>query len=93
MSTNLTKEEAQKEIEKKLMEKGCTEVFFTDPKDDLLVVLFNCKELTSFTNIINGWSYSGIQIDSSKQRQYRINFKRDTVYNSAVNLGMAGSIN
>ena len=75
MSTDLTKIEAKKEIESALKEKGCYDIYFPDSNgDNTLTVLFNCKELTSFKYSLSGWEYSGIQLDETKERQYKIAF-------------------
>lgn len=76
MLTNLTTEEARKLIKGLLEKKGCIDVSFPDLKDDIIVTTFNCKELTSFNQPIRGWVYSGIQLDPSRQRQYKIDFKK-----------------
>ena len=69
-------EETKKIIEASLKGMGCTDITFPDPKDKLIVVTFNCKEITSFVTHIPGWTYSGIHLDPTGGRQYRIDFKK-----------------
>jgi hypothetical protein len=73
----MEKEQIMKKIKEILEKMGCTEVNFPDPKDDLIVVTFNCKNLTSFVADIPGWIYSGTQLDPSLSRQYKIDFKKN----------------
>ncbi|GEM_PF-2111258 len=70
----LNQEELKKEIEKILINMSCTDILFPDSKDNLVVVIFNCKELTSFKADLPGWIYSGIHLDPSKTRGYKIDF-------------------
>lgn len=67
-------EEVKSVSEKILTEMGATDLLFPDPKKNLLVVLFNCKILTSFKATLPGWTYSGIQLDPTTERQYKIDF-------------------
>ena len=69
-------EEIKKIIEEALKNMGCTDIMFPDPKDNLLVAIFNCKEITSFVTNIPGWAYSGIHLDPTGLRQYKIDFKK-----------------
>lgn len=63
---------------KEILEKmGCTDVIFSDIKDNLIVATFNCKNLTSFVSDIPGWRYSGTQLDPSHERQYKIDFVKN----------------
>ena len=55
---------------------GCTDVAFPDPKEDLVIAVFNCKEITSFVTEIPGWTHSGIHLDPTHEHQYKIDFKR-----------------
>lgn len=66
-----------KRIAKEHLEKmGCTDIIFPNPKENLIVVTFNCREITSFVGDITGWTYSGIQLDPSNNRQFKIDFKK-----------------
>lgn len=55
---------------------NCTDIVFPDPKDDLVVATFNCTEVTSFVAQIPEWTYSGIHLDPTRQRQYKIGFTK-----------------
>lgn len=72
----MQKEQVEKIIEEILKGMGCTEIVFTDSKEDFIVVTFNCKEITSFVTDIQGWTYSGIHLDPTHTRQYKIDFKK-----------------
>jgi hypothetical protein len=76
MAQTLNQQELKTEITKALESMGCSDILFLDSKDDLLVAVFNCKELTSFKLELPGWKYSGIQLDSTHTRQYKIEFVR-----------------
>jgi len=67
-------EDLKKEVTKILGSMGCTDIIFPDPKDDLVVATFNCKDLTSFVASLSGWFYSGIHLDPTSKRQYKIDF-------------------
>jgi len=47
-----------------------------DIKDDLIVAVFNCKEITSFVTEIFGWTHSGIHLDPTGGHQYKIDFRK-----------------
>lgn len=72
----MNKKEALVKIEEVLKRMNCMNITFSDPKDDLIVAVFNCKEITSFVEDIPGWTYSGIHLDPTGQHQYKIDFKR-----------------
>lgn len=55
---------------------GCSDIDFPDPKEDLIIATFNCKQLTSFQAQIDGWEYSGIHLDPSGKHQYKIDFRK-----------------
>ena len=65
-------------VSEQLTEMGGTDITFPDSKDNLIVATFNCKNLTSFKAIIEGWTYSGIHLDPTSNRQYKIDFIRKT---------------
>lgn len=75
LNKKLDAQELKKEVEKILTDMGCSDILFPDPKDDLIVTIFNCKELTSFQADLPGWTYSGIHLDPSGVRGYKIDFK------------------
>lgn len=70
----MNKEELIKTVEQTLTNMGCTDIIFPDPKDDVIVATFNCKVLTSFKASLEGWTYSGIHLDPTNNRQYKIDF-------------------
>ena len=72
----LNQEELKREVIKALENMGCSDILFPNPKDELMVAVFNCKELTSFKMDLTGWAYSGIQLDPTHTRQYKIDFAR-----------------
>ena len=76
MAQTLNQEELKTEITKALQNMGCSDILFSIPTDDLIMVAFDCKELTSFKIELSGWTYSGIQLDTAHARQYKIDFKR-----------------
>ena len=71
----MDKEQLQEKIKDVLEKMGCTDVIFKDVGLDFYAA-FNSKEVTSFVASVDGWKYSGIQLDSSGERQYRIDFKK-----------------
>jgi hypothetical protein len=72
----MDKQQAIDKIKEALSKMGCTDVSILETGEDMIVVIFNCKELTSFVADILGWSYSGIQLDPTHTRQYKIDFKK-----------------
>ena len=69
-------EETKKIIEDSLKNMGCTDIVFLDVKNDLLVVVFNCRKITSFVTKVPEWIHSGIQLDQTGAHQYKIDFKK-----------------
>lgn len=69
-------EEAKGEILKALQRMGCLKIFFQEQRPNSVVVTFDCKDLTSFKAEVPGWHYSGIELDETQERQYKIVFKR-----------------
>ncbi len=69
-------EEVKELIDESLKKMGCLDIIFPNSKEDLIVATFNCKEITSFVTGIPGWSYSGIHLDPTGKRQYKIDFKK-----------------
>jgi len=67
-------ENLKKKVKELLINMDCTDITFPDPKEDLLVVTFNCKNLLSFKAELEGWTYSGIHLDPTSNRQYKIDF-------------------
>ncbi len=71
----MDKEQAQGKIKEVLEKMGCTDIIFKDTGADFYVA-FNSKEVTSFVANVDGWRYSGVQLDGSDERQYKIDFKK-----------------
>ena len=71
-----TQDELKTEVSRTLENMGCNDILFQNITDLLVTVVFNCKELTSFKMDLPGWIYSGIQLDLTRTRQYRITFSR-----------------
>ena len=72
----MDKEQVQKKIKGVLEKMGCTDVIFKDVEQGLFYVAFNSKEVTSFVVDMDGWKYSGVQLDVSGERQFKIDFKK-----------------
>lgn len=72
----MAKEEVKNEIEKALEKMGCTDILFLELTDETVVVVFNCKDLTSFIAELPGWIHAGIELDQTKNRQYKIKFSK-----------------
>lgn len=70
----LTVEELKKIVEERVKEMGGENILFPDTKEDVLVVIFDSKELTSFRAELPGWTFSGTHLDPTKTRQYKIDF-------------------
>lgn len=73
----LTQDELKKIVEGKLRAMGGEEILFPDSKENLVMVLFNSKELTSFKAELPGWVYSGTHLDPTRVRQYKIDFVKN----------------
>ena len=76
MSTKISAEQIKKIVVEQLTSMGCLDIDFPDPKEDLVVVAFNCRQLTSFQTQIDGWEYSGIHLDPSGKHQFKIDFRK-----------------
>jgi len=68
--------DTQNEIRARLQGMGCADILIREVNEDLISATFNCKDLTSFKERIDGWSYTGIELDESKQREYKITFRK-----------------
>lgn len=79
----MEKEELKKKVEETLKNIGCKDIIFSDGGESVMEVLFNCEEVISFKTPILGWTYSGIQLDESKRRQYKINFRKSEMVQQA----------
>ena len=70
-------EETIKVISKVLEQMGAVDIAFQDTKkNNLIIAVFNCKEVTSFIADITGWVYTGIQLDPTGGHQYKIDFTK-----------------
>lgn len=72
----MNKEEAFIKIKEALEKMGCTDISFSETGEDVIVTTFNCKEITSFVAEIPGWTYSGIHLNPTEGRQYKIDFRK-----------------
>jgi len=73
----MNKEELQEEAGKILSELGARDVKFSDEASDKIVASFNWENVVSFKPSLSGWTYSGIQLDPTKEREYRIEFSKE----------------
>jgi len=68
-------EELKKTVEKTLKEMGCTRIQLIETSNkEGVTATFDCKTLTSFKAEISGWTFSGINLDPTSVRQYKIDF-------------------
>lgn len=81
----MKKEELKKKIKEVLENIGCKDIIFSDDGESTMNVLFNCEEVISFKTETPGWTYSGIQLDESKTRQYKIYFRKLEMVQQATN--------
>lgn len=72
----MEKGELKKQVEIILTSMGYTGITFSNGEEDLLVVSFDAKELTSFKMDLKGWTYSGIQLDPASSGRYKIEFRK-----------------
>jgi len=72
----LDKKMLTQQINDTLTKIGCTDVKFDDSKENLVLALFNCKEVISFNANLPGWQYTGIQLDPTHEREYKIEFSK-----------------
>ena len=73
----MEKEELKKQIIEILEKMGCLDIVFRENiNEGIIIVLFNCRNLTSFKGSFDNWIYSGIHLDPSNERQYKLDFKK-----------------
>ncbi len=72
----MDKEKVLVKIKEALEKMGCTDILFSETGEDLIVVTFNCKEITSFVAEIPGWTYTGIHLNPTEGRQYKMDFNK-----------------
>ena len=89
----MNKEELKEKIEEVLKIMGGKDISFSDNGDSMVTVLFNSEEVISFKAETPGWTYSGIQVDESKTRQYKITFKKEESVQQAENSSSLNSSN
>ncbi len=67
----------KKKVREILIQMECTGIAFSELKENLIAVTFNCKNLTSFKADLLGWTYSGIHLDPTHKHQYKIDFLKN----------------
>lgn len=73
----MLKDELKIKIGEVLDKMGCTEIEFSNGTPSFAVVKFNCPTLISFKANLEGWAYSGIQINNlGGLQKYKIEFKK-----------------
>lgn len=72
----MNKEDLKSQIQGILTNMGYTSITFSNGPENIVVASFDAKELTSFKTELAGWTYSGIQLDMTGSRQYRIEFRK-----------------
>lgn len=76
----LKKEELKNYITGELEQIGCKNINFSNGETGLLVVSFDCDNLISFRKEIEGWNYTGIQLNLDKKEstdgKYKIEFRK-----------------
>ena len=70
------KEELKNLVTQTLTNMGFTEIDFPVYETNKVVVVFNGKEVTSFTEDLAGWTNPGIQLDESGKREYKMEFSK-----------------
>ncbi|HLD04256.1 MAG TPA: hypothetical protein VJG90_00910 [Candidatus Nanoarchaeia archaeon] len=73
----MLQEELIKKIKAALENMSCAEVSFPEPKDNFVIATFNCQALTSFKAELPGWKHSGISLDPSGKKQFKIEFIKE----------------
>ena len=83
MEKIFTADELRSSLEKFLSEKGCSSIFFPDRKDDLVVAIFDCKNIFEDKDVENfsGWTRSGVVVnkDSSLNHQYQLHYRKGSL--------------
>jgi len=74
----MDKEKLKKQVKQILEELGATEIQFPDTGPDKVIVNFNWKNVISFKASLSGWTYTGIQLDPTNGRKYKIEFSRES---------------
>jgi len=61
-------------ILERLKEMGCKDIVLEETNQELIVARFNCEELTSFNERLDGWTQLGIELNDKEGHDYRIIF-------------------
>ena len=69
----MEKEELKQQVKKTLEELGAKDIQFLEDGDKV-IASFNWEKVVSFKVILDGWKYTGIQLDPTRERQYKIEF-------------------
>ncbi len=72
----MTKEELKQKIKDILEKMGCESILFSENGENSLNALFNSKDVISFKAETPEWEYSGIQLDETEEREFKISFKK-----------------
>lgn len=72
----MNKEDLKIKVSEILKNMGYENIAFSNGEENILIVTFNSKELTSFIADLPDWSYSGIQLNTSGSSQYKIEFRK-----------------
>lgn len=72
----MNKEDLKTRVKEILTNMGYTNITFSNGEEGLLVVSFDSRELTSFNAELPGWNYSGIQLNTGANGQYKIEFRK-----------------
>jgi hypothetical protein len=68
--------EVIEKIEETLKKMGCADVSLVEVDENMIIATFNCDHITSFVENMSEWIYSGIQLDTTKEKQYKIIFTK-----------------
>lgn len=74
----MNKEELKEKVKKLLEGLGATEIQFSDVEPNKVIASFNWKNVISFKAFLPGWTYTGIQLDLTNGRKYKIEFSRES---------------
>ena len=74
----MDKEELKEQVKKILENLGATEIQLSDVEPNKVIVTFNWENVISFKASLPGWTYTGIQLDPTNGRKYKIEFSRES---------------
>lgn len=72
----MNKEDLKNKVKEVLLNMGYTNIAFSNGEENLLVASFDSTEITSFKTELEGWIYSGIQLNTGVSGQYKIEFRK-----------------